>query len=162
MAKTQDLPLNAPEVSGLCGRLLCCLAYENDFYTEARKQMPRINSIVETPEGPGKVRQVHVLANTITVLVEGPNETRSWVQMDVPEPQFRAPAGSASGRGYLSMDTAAEAADELDAQDRIDAPGEDVIPRAKRDAANRRCPTNRAVRDHGQTGPSAKSGDPIG
>ena len=54
MAKTQDLPLNAPEVSGVCGRLLCCLAYENDFYSEARKQMPRINSIVETPDGPGQ------------------------------------------------------------------------------------------------------------
>ena len=83
MAKTQDLPLNAPEVSGVCGRLLCCLAYENDFYTEARKQMPRVNSVVETPQGPGKVRQVHVLANSIKVLVEGPNETRQWVDMDV-------------------------------------------------------------------------------
>lgn len=88
MAKTQDLPLNAPEVSGVCGRLLCCLAYENDFYAEARKQMPRINSVVETPQGPGKVRQVHVLANAIKVLVEGPNDTRQWVDMPVPEPVF--------------------------------------------------------------------------
>ena len=88
MAKTQDLPLNAPEVSGVCGRLLCCLAYENDFYTEARKQMPRVNSVVETPQGPGKVRQVHVLANSIKVMVEGPNESRQWVDMPVPEPVF--------------------------------------------------------------------------
>jgi cell fate regulator YaaT (PSP1 superfamily) len=88
MAKTQDLPLNAPEVSGVCGRLLCCLAYENDFYAEARKQMPRINSVVETPQGPGKVRQVHVLANAIRVMVEGPNDTRQWVDMPVPEPVF--------------------------------------------------------------------------
>ena len=86
MAKTQDLPLNAPEVSGVCGRLLCCLAYENDFYTEARKQLPRVNSIVETPQGPGKIRQVHVLANSITVMVEGPNESRIMVDMPVPEP----------------------------------------------------------------------------
>jgi len=96
MAKAQDLPLNAPEVSGVCGRLLCCLAYENDFYAEARKQMPRINSIIETPEGPGKVRQVHVLAKRVTVLVEGPNETRSWVQVDVPEPEFTLPAPGAN------------------------------------------------------------------
>ena len=88
MAKTQDLPLNAPEVSGVCGRLLCCLAYENDFYAEARKQMPRMNSVVETPQGPGKVRQVHVLANSIKVLVEGPNDTRQWVDMPVAEPVF--------------------------------------------------------------------------
>jgi cell fate regulator YaaT (PSP1 superfamily) len=126
MAKTQDLPLNAPEVSGVCGRLLCCLAYENDFYAEARKQMPRVNSIVETPEGAGKVRQVHVLANTITVLVEGPNETRSWVQMAVPEPQFALP-----GRGRVAAEAgnARGEADELDAADGMDAPGEDVIPR---------------------------------
>jgi len=88
MAKAQDLPLNAPEVSGVCGRLLCCLAYENDFYAEARKQMPRINSIVETPQGPGKVKQIHVLANSITVLVEGPNESRTMVDVPVPEPVF--------------------------------------------------------------------------
>jgi cell fate regulator YaaT (PSP1 superfamily) len=134
MAKTQDLPLNAPEVSGVCGRLLCCLAYENDFYTEARKQMPRVNSLVETPEGVGKVRQVHVLANTITVLVEGPNETRSWVQMPVPEPQFAVSARLAVGQADAgdAMDAAIEAADELDAQDGMDAPGEDVIPGRER------------------------------
>ncbi len=88
MAKAQDLPLNAPEVSGLCGRLLCCLSYENDFYTEARKQMPRINSMVETPQGVGKVKQVHVLANSISVLVEGPNDSRQMVDMAVPEPEI--------------------------------------------------------------------------
>jgi cell fate regulator YaaT (PSP1 superfamily) len=99
MAKSQDLPLNASEVSGVCGRLLCCLAYENDFYTEARKQMPRINSIVETPQGPGKVRQVHVLANSIAVLVEGPNDARALVDVSVPEPVFdlgMKPRGSAA------------------------------------------------------------------
>ena len=54
MAKTQDLPLNAPEVSGLCGRLLCCLAYENDFYIEARKQ----NAAREQHRGnPGRAGQ---------------------------------------------------------------------------------------------------------
>jgi cell fate regulator YaaT (PSP1 superfamily) len=128
MAKTQDLPLNAPEVSGVCGRLLCCLAYENDFYAEARKQMPRVNSLVETPEGVGKVRQVHVLANMITVLVEGPNESRSWVQMPVPEPQFSIPINSADhARAGDALEAAREAADELDAADGMDAPGEDIV-----------------------------------
>ncbi len=120
MAKTQDLPLNAPEVSGVCGRLLCCLAYENDFYNEARKQMPRINSIVETPEGPGKVRQVHVLANRITLMVEGPNETRSWVQMDITAPEFTLPTRTpASGAAQLAVQGAE--GDELDVQDADDA-----------------------------------------
>jgi len=88
MAKQQDLPLNTSEVSGGCGRLLCCLGYENDFYTEARKQMPRLNSMLDTPQGPGKVKQVHVLANSVTVQVEGPADTRIMVDVPVPEPVF--------------------------------------------------------------------------
>lgn len=119
MAKAQDLPLNAPEVSGVCGRLLCCLAYENDFYAEARKQMPRINSIVQTPEGPGKVRQVHVLTKKISVLVEGPNETRSWVQMDVPELDFAFP-GQPAGRAPDD-----EPEDEAAGPDQPDTPPDD-------------------------------------
>jgi cell fate regulator YaaT (PSP1 superfamily) len=88
MAKQQDLPLNTSEVSGGCGRLLCCLGYENDFYTEARKQMPRLNSMLDTPQGPGKVKQVHVLANSVTVQVEGPADSRIMVDVPVPEPVF--------------------------------------------------------------------------
>lgn len=117
MAKQQDLPLNASEVSGVCGRLLCCLSYENDFYTEARKQMPRVNSILETPEGPGKVKQVHVLASSVTVQVEGPNQTRVMVEVPVPEPVFdevaampksRAMSEPASEGGQPPMDTPPE------------------------------------------------------
>jgi cell fate regulator YaaT (PSP1 superfamily) len=88
MAKLQDLPLNTSEVSGVCGRLLCCLGYENEFYAEARKQMPRLNSMLETPQGTGKVKQVHVLANSVTVQVEGPGDTRIMVEVPVPEPIF--------------------------------------------------------------------------
>lgn len=112
MAKAQDLPLNAPEVSGVCGRLLCCLSYENDFYTEARKQMPKINSMVETPQGVGKVKQVHVLANSISVLVEGPNEIRQMVDMPVPEPQVNLsprPAGLNIGSASEMLAGLAEA-----------------------------------------------------
>jgi cell fate regulator YaaT (PSP1 superfamily) len=96
MAKQQDLPLNTSEVSGVCSRLLCCLGYENEFYTEARKQMPRINSTLVTPQGPGKVKQVHVLANSVTVQVEGPGDTRVMVEVPVPEPVF---ANTTSDRG---------------------------------------------------------------
>ncbi len=85
MAKQQDLPLNPAEISGACGRLLCCLSYEDEYYGEARRQMPRINSTMMTPEGPGKVRQVHVLRNTVTVLVQGPNDTKMFIEVPVPE-----------------------------------------------------------------------------
>ena len=55
MAKNQNLSLNPSSISGVCGKLLCCLAYENENYLQLLKQMPKLNSIVETLEGKGKV-----------------------------------------------------------------------------------------------------------
>jgi cell fate regulator YaaT (PSP1 superfamily) len=115
MAKQQDLPLNTSEVSGVCGRLLCCLGYENEFYTEARKQMPRINSTLETPQGLGKVRLVHVLANSVTVMVEGPGDTRIMVDVPVPEPVF-ASAPAERGNPRLASDEEVTAAPMEDAE----------------------------------------------
>jgi cell fate regulator YaaT (PSP1 superfamily) len=55
MAKTQGLSLNPGKISGLCGRLMCCLDYENDYYAEVSKQMPKIGAQVETEDGVGTV-----------------------------------------------------------------------------------------------------------
>ncbi len=55
MAKNQGLHLNPGKISGLCGRLMCCLEYENDYYAEAVKKMPKIGGTVGTPEGEGVV-----------------------------------------------------------------------------------------------------------
>ena len=55
MAKNQGLHLNPSKISGLCGRLMCCLEYENDYYAEACKKVPKIGSSVGTPEGQGTV-----------------------------------------------------------------------------------------------------------
>jgi cell fate regulator YaaT (PSP1 superfamily) len=70
MAKLQDLPLSPMEISGVCGRLLCCLAYESDYYAEARKKLPKKGKIIDTPRGRGKVIQVDVITETIRVLLE--------------------------------------------------------------------------------------------
>ncbi|MCD6290146.1 MAG: stage 0 sporulation family protein [Anaerolineae bacterium] len=70
MAKLQDLPLSPSEISGVCGRLLCCLSYELDTYTEIREQLPKVGSEVTTPEGVGRVRQIHALKETVTVRLE--------------------------------------------------------------------------------------------
>ncbi len=124
MAKAQDLPLNTPEVSGVCGRLLCCLAYENDFYVETRKHLPRVNSVVQTPQGPGKVKQVHVLAHSITVQVEGPNDTRVMVEMTLPEPEFtlapKPSGGQAAGRDRKLSSEPTGAVDEILADEEIE------------------------------------------
>ncbi len=55
MAKTQGLHLNPSKISGLCGRLMCCLEYENDYYAEVYKKMPKVGGTVGTPEGSGVV-----------------------------------------------------------------------------------------------------------
>jgi cell fate regulator YaaT (PSP1 superfamily) len=70
MAKNQQLPLNPDEISGVCGRLLCCLSYEDAHYKEQNKKMPKLGAEVVTPQGIGRVRHVHPLKETVTVMLE--------------------------------------------------------------------------------------------
>ncbi len=70
MAKEQGLPLNTSKISGICGRLLCCLAYENDMYIEAKAQMPAFGEIVLTPSGSGRVVGVNVPRESVDVMLE--------------------------------------------------------------------------------------------
>ena len=67
MAKNQNLALNPARVSGQCGRLKCCLVYEEAQYVEARQSLPRIGGRVETPEGPGRVADLQLLAGRVRV-----------------------------------------------------------------------------------------------
>lgn len=70
MAKNQGLSLNPSKISGLCGRLMCCLAYENEYYAEACKNVPKLGSEVETPEGKGNVINVNMLKMEVKVKIE--------------------------------------------------------------------------------------------
>jgi cell fate regulator YaaT (PSP1 superfamily) len=70
MAKEQSLSLNPAKISGICGRLMCCLKYEQDAYEYARKIVPRIGSIVDTPEGKGDVVDNNILKETVKVMLE--------------------------------------------------------------------------------------------
>ena len=84
MAKVQNLALNPSKLSGQCGRLKCCLAYEEPVYQEARKEFPRHNARVNTPEGPGKVRDMNFLRRTVTVNhEEGMSKTWSVDEVSV-------------------------------------------------------------------------------
>ncbi len=67
MAKNQFLALNPSKINGVCGRLLCCLDYENDVYTELKKDLPKLGVIAETPMGMGKVVSVDVFKKTYSV-----------------------------------------------------------------------------------------------
>ncbi len=69
-AKNQQLPLNQDEISGVCGRLLCCLSYEDPIYKKANKKMPKVGAEVTTHQGKGRVRHLHPLKESVTVLLE--------------------------------------------------------------------------------------------
>lgn len=70
MAKTQGLSLNPSKISGLCGRLMCCLEYENPYYSEVSTIMPKINSQIDTPDGKGVVVYQNYLKQTVSVKIE--------------------------------------------------------------------------------------------
>lgn len=67
MAKNQNLALNPSKINGICGRLLCCLGYENDIYTDLKKNLPKIGYNAETPHGMGKVVAVDYFNNCFSV-----------------------------------------------------------------------------------------------
>ncbi|MBN2540897.1 MAG: stage 0 sporulation family protein [Bacilli bacterium] len=71
MAKNQNLSLNPNNISGICGKLLCCIKYEDDNYKEMRKSMPKLNSKVQTPDGMGTVSQVNYIMQQVTVMMDG-------------------------------------------------------------------------------------------
>ena len=84
MAKTQSLSLNPTKISGTCGRLMCCLKYEQDAYEDAVKRMPKNDSFVLTPDGPGNVSDVNLLKETVNVrLDDRPENARCYRNCEV-------------------------------------------------------------------------------
>ncbi len=71
MAKEQGLSLNPTKISGCCGRLMCCLGYEQPAYEYLSRITPMINSIVKTPEGEGIVTEVNLVSGMLRVRLEG-------------------------------------------------------------------------------------------
>ena len=84
MAKTQSLSLNPAKISGTCGRLMCCLKYEQDAYEDAIRRMPKNDSFVLTPDGTGNVSDINVLKETVNVrLDDRPEGTRCYHNCEV-------------------------------------------------------------------------------
>jgi cell fate regulator YaaT (PSP1 superfamily) len=94
MAKAQGISLNPSEITGMCGRLRCCLIYEYEQYIEAKKHLPKIGKQIGTPYGPGKVIDLNPLAEKATVIV---GDTRYELHRDqlVPLEQLQALAEKA-------------------------------------------------------------------
>ena len=75
MAKEQSLSLNPTKISGTCGRLMCCLKYEQDTYEYLLKKTPKVEAVVQTPNGQGTVVQVNLLKEKIKVKLDSEQGT---------------------------------------------------------------------------------------
>lgn len=82
MAKNQNLSLNPLKISGNCGKLLCCINYENDLYTELRRGAPDTGDIVSTPEGDAKVLSCDILNGNIKVKFQAEEPTFGYYKLD--------------------------------------------------------------------------------
>ena len=84
MAKTQNLSPNPAKISGTCGRLMCCLRYEQEAYEDLLKTSPRSESLVDTPEGRGTVTEVNLMRQSVKVRMEqDPEEIKCFRNCDV-------------------------------------------------------------------------------
>jgi cell fate regulator YaaT (PSP1 superfamily) len=144
MAKAQGISLNPSEITGMCGRLRCCLLYEYEQYVEARKHLPKRKKRVGTPHGEGRVIDVHPLQDAVTVLID---DTRFIVQREdiIPMEEYEAFKAKAQGR-HMPVT--------LDEPREYGPPKDDVEP-------DKTAPRNRSSRDkdaESDTGQHSQSG----
>ena len=108
MAKEQGLPLNPLKISGICGRLFCCLKYEYDYYKEVRRRMPNVGSKIEHD---GKqLRVLNVMPLIMSVLAEDEEGSRSTVKLEIKfdPPEKPACNGECAGKGKNGNDNGAQ------------------------------------------------------
>ena len=110
MAKEQNLSLNPTKISGVCGRLMCCLKYEQDNYEQTRKRMPKIGKEVLVPDGRGVVWDVNVIKETVRVRVQkgDSSELKDYPMTDVQriaQPQGQAEPVQAAPRDEAERET---------------------------------------------------------
>ena len=110
MAKEQGISLTPTEITGMCGRLRCCLIYEYEQYVAARQQLPKRNKRVVTPRGEGKVIDVLPMSNKVTVLLDGEDdkhivasfereELEPWDELEALRRKSQAPCDRHEGGG---------------------------------------------------------------
>ena len=83
MAKTQNLSLNPTKISGTCGRLMCCLKYEQDAYEDLLRRSPKADSFVDTPDGRGTVVEVDLLRQRVKVRLEVQETVGTYANEDI-------------------------------------------------------------------------------
>jgi cell fate regulator YaaT (PSP1 superfamily) len=153
MAKSQDLSLNPSKVSGVCGRLLCCLSYENEQYKQMKAIMPKLGQRVETPGGSATVIALQILKDLVTVRLDADGTETQFTAVEL---GFEAP-GSKKPRVVQSQ---AQAAPMEEAESKAEAPVEqgavdDAAPSPSKSSRRRR----RRRKPRGDGPPADKSGE---
>jgi len=107
MAKEQGISLTPNEITGMCGRLRCCLVYEYEQYMEARKELPKRNKRVVTPRGEGKVADIMPMSNTVMVVLDNDergfpvafdrDELQPWDELEALRRKAEAPCEKPEG-----------------------------------------------------------------
>lgn len=145
MAKEQDLPLNPQKISGVCGRLYCCLTFEYEGYRELRGQLPKVGAMVSTPAGEAKVRSINVLKKTVSLWVE---EARQVIEMPAADLQMQY------GLTVRPVELVREIEAPLRAEPRADTPPPAFPPPPS--------PSAPAPEDEGDAAPEAEGAAPAG
>ena len=98
MAKEQNLSLSPTKISGLCGRLMCCLNYEYEHYRETKRRMPKQGSTVETPNGKGAVLDNNAITEKVRVKITLPDGSYDIESFDLTDVQFTRGAARPQGK----------------------------------------------------------------
>ena len=144
MAKEQNLFLNPAKISGICGRLLCCLSYEQDNYDHFHRMCPRLGKKYQTDKGPMKVLRANMFRNSLSVLTENNEEVElsldDWQALSPHRPeapqgaqQKQPPKGPMNDNSLLVVSATPDTLDSLDfmdefRQDERDTQAEESAP----------------------------------
>ena len=169
MAKQQNLSLNPTKISGTCGRLMCCLKYEQEAYEELARVTPRIDSTVQTPDGIGVVLSNAMLRGQCTVQLEDdPDTPRVYACADCQVLQAgrrtRRPARPTPAKPAAAPKVAEKLADSIEPQEQHEgAHSEPQENRRSERPKKRRKPSETAAKQGGEHGEKrekyAKTGD---
>ena len=184
MAKTQNLSLNPTKISGTCGRLMCCLKYEQDSYESLLAAAPKAESFVDTPEGRGTITEVRLFQEEVKVRMEkAPDEVRCFGNCEIcvlrsgkarktdpPIPEDLAPLSGGElkpRRSPLSSSFAEESSFPdvyVHPEQPETAPEEEAVPAAEENpqkkSGNRRRRGSRGGRNHGAEPKAEKQQQP--
>lgn len=152
-AKNQMLTINIPKLSGPCDKLICCLLYEDDAYTEAKKEFPRHGEVIHTPEGDYSVDSFNVLSKNVRLVNATRDDYRTYPLEDIRAMQRGTyKKKEEDGRLHLELpDYNISGRNFNDSNDRNQKPNKDNNPERKNNQNNK----NRKGNNQPNRGPSS-------